>query len=133
MRGSEALRGPSLMRFSLFAVILVLPMIAGRQAVAEEAQRRPVLISSSCAKPVYPEASREADEAGAVLLNFLVDQEGNVVEIKIERSSGYPRLDEAARSTLQRCKFRPAIVEGKPASAWAPIEYVWTLKMPEAL
>jgi len=114
-------------------LFLLAALVAGRHALAEESQQRPTLISNSCATPEYPEASRKAGEGGAVLLNFLVDQSGNVADLAIERSSGYPRLDEAARSALQHCKFRPAIVDGKPAAGRAAIEYVWTLKEPEAL
>src|SRR5207245_12359 len=78
-------------------------------------------------------ASRKAGESGSVLLNFLVDEAGMVVESTIERSSGYPPLDEAAQSALRRCKFRPAIIDGKPAIARTRLEYVWTLKPPEPL
>jgi TonB family protein len=61
-------------------------------------------------------------------LNFLVDANGDVVQSVVENSSGHTRLDETARDALQRCKFNPAIQNGKPTFAWAPIEYVWSLR-----
>jgi len=120
-------------RTRIRTVILVLALAAGRHALPEEAHQRPALVSDSCAKPEYPEASRKAGETGTVLLNFLVDETGRVVESTIERSSGYPPLDEAAQSALRRCKFRPAIIDGTPTSARTRLEYVWTLKEPEPL
>ena len=88
----------------------------------------PVVQAASCDKPEYPPASRRANETGTVLLSFLIDESGKIVESKVERSSGYRRLDEAARAGLELCKFRPATVDGKPTRAWARIEYVWTLE-----
>ncbi|HYL89125.1 MAG TPA: TonB family protein [Burkholderiales bacterium] len=88
----------------------------------------PVVQASSCDKPDYPPASRRANETGTVLLNFLVDVNGKVLDSKVERSSGYRRLDEAARAGLELCNFKPATVDGKPTRAWARIEYVWTLE-----
>ena len=87
-----------------------------------------VVQASSCDKPEYPAAARRANETGTVLLNFLIDVNGKVVESKVERSSGSRRLDEAAREALELCNFKPATVDGKPTRAWARIEYVWTLE-----
>jgi periplasmic protein TonB len=81
-----------------------------------------------CALPEYPAASITAEETGTVALSFLVDADGQVLESRVDRSSGYRRLDEAARRALGRCKFRPAYVDGKPRQAWAHIKYVWRLE-----
>ena len=88
----------------------------------------PVVLASSCEKPEYPSASRRANETGTVLLSFLIDQNGKVIDSKVERSSGFRRLDEAAKAGLGLCKFRPATVNGAPVQAWARIEYVWRLE-----
>ena len=114
-------------------VILVLALAGGDNALPEEQHQRPALLTDSCARPEYPEASRKAGESGTVRLDFLVDETGKVIESTIERSSGYARLDEAAQSALRRCKFRPALIDGKPASARTRLEYVWTLTAPEPL
>ena len=88
----------------------------------------PVVNAASCDKPEYPPAARRANETGTVLLNFLIDVDGKVIDSKVERSSGSRRLDEAARAGLELCNFRPATVDGKPTRAWARIEYVWRLE-----
>ena len=95
-----------------------------RQAVATA----PVVNAASCDKPEYPPAARRANETGTVLLNFLIDVNGKVIDSKIERSSGSRRLDEAARAGLELCNVRPATADGKPLRAWARIEYVWRLE-----
>jgi protein TonB len=81
-----------------------------------------------CVKPEYPPASLRAEESGTVALSFFVDVDGKVIESRIDHSSGYYRLDEAARSALARCEFRPAHVDGKPQRAWAHIKYEWRLE-----
>jgi len=87
-----------------------------------------VVEAKACEKPPYPAAALRANETGIVLLNFLIDVNGSVLESKVERSSGHRRLDEAAREGLALCKFRPATVDGKPERAWSRIEYQWKIE-----
>jgi protein TonB len=68
------------------------------------------------------------EEEGTVSLRFLVAVDGKVIQSEIEKSSGYKRLDEAARAGLSKCQFRPATVDGKPEQAWASIKYTWRLE-----
>lgn len=87
-----------------------------------------VVDARACEKPAYPPASLRANETGIVLLTFLIDVDGTVVEGKVERSSGHRRLDEAARSALSLCRFKPATVDGKPERTWSRIEYEWKIE-----
>jgi periplasmic protein TonB len=87
-----------------------------------------VVDAKGCEKPPYPAASLRANEVGIVQVSFLIDTDGTVLESKVERSSGYRRLDEAARSALTLCKFRPATVGGRPERSWARIDYVWKIE-----
>ena len=87
-----------------------------------------VVNARNCEKPQYPPASLRAEETGVVRLAFLIDVDGKVLQSKIERSTGYRRLDEAARSALALCKFKPATVDGKPEKSWARIEYEWKIE-----
>jgi len=88
----------------------------------------PVVDAAACDKPPYPAASLRAQETGIVLLSFLIDVDGKVLESRVERSSGHRRLDEAAKSGLGLCKFRPATVDGKPIRDWGRIEYEWKIQ-----
>jgi protein TonB len=81
-----------------------------------------------CAKPDYPSASRRMEEEGTVTLKFLIGADGKVLQADIEKTSGFTRLDEAARNALSKCQFRPGTVDGKPEQSWASIKYTWRLE-----
>ena len=83
---------------------------------------------ASCAKPDYPSASRRMEEEGTVTLKFLIGIDGRVLQADIEKTSGFARLDEAARNALSKCQFRPGTVDGKPEQSWASIRYTWRLE-----
>ena len=87
----------------------------------------PVVQAKSCQPPDYPSASRRAGEMGTVTLNFLIDAAGQVVESRIDASSGVERLDEAARRALSLCRFTPGTVDGKPEQSWHKMKYIWKL------
>ncbi len=75
--------------------------------------------------PHYPPQSRRAHEEGLVVLRVTIDNTGRVIGIDIERSSGHPRLDDAARDAVSRAQFKPYMDGGVPRSASAiiPIEF----------
>ena len=83
---------------------------------------------SQCEKFEYTSASRRLEEEGTVALRFLVGVDGKVIQSEIEKSSGFKRLDEAARAGLSKCQFRPALVDGKPEQSWASMKYTWRLE-----
>ena len=97
-------------------------------APAGPARTPAVVDARGCAKPPYPAASLRANETGVVTLNFLIDFDGKVLESKVERSSGFRRLDDAARAGLGLCRFKPATVDGRPERAWARIQYEWKME-----
>jgi len=82
---------------------------------------------ASCAKPQYPREDLQAGHQGTVNLGFLVDENGQVMDSKVTTSSGFATLDEAVRTALVKCRFHPALDNGKPVQQWAHVQYVWTL------
>jgi protein TonB len=52
--------------------------------------------------PLYPLESKKRNEQGTVILRIEVDPAGRVAAVAITQSSGYRRLDEAARDQIQR-------------------------------
>ena len=109
------------------------PFAPPARAVVEaphEVVRVPPVIDAAkgCHKPEYPAVSRRLQETGTVVLQFLIDVDGSVLESKVESSTGYDRLDEAARATLSQCKFKAGSVDGKPEQSWAKIRYTWKLE-----
>ena len=91
-----------------------------------------VVNTSSCGRPEYPAASRSLEEEGVVQLKFLVGTDGKVIESQVEKSSGFRRLDEAARQGLLKCQFKPEVVGGVPQQIWGSMKYTWKLDLPPA-
>lgn len=58
--------------------------------------------------PAYPAVSRRLGEEGRVLLAVQVDADGAPRQVRIARSSGYPRLDAAALAAVEKWRFVPA-------------------------
>jgi protein TonB len=75
--------------------------------------------------PRYPNESRRRREHGTVLLRVLVDPSGRPAQIQVEHSSGFERLDSAARQAVEQAMFRPHEVNGVPQAAQVliPIEF----------
>jgi protein TonB len=75
--------------------------------------------------PVYPSESNRRRERGTVLLRVLVDATGHPADVRVERSSGFVRLDDAARTAVAKALFRPHEVNGvrQPAQVLIPIEF----------
>jgi protein TonB len=86
-----------------------------------------IQVGANCAKPDYPSASLRLEEEGTVRLKLLISTEGRVLQAEIDKSSGFHRLDEAARNALSKCQFRPGTVDGKPEQSWASMTYVWRI------
>ncbi|MEW6592049.1 MAG: energy transducer TonB, partial [Pseudomonadota bacterium] len=80
-------------------------------------------------KPPYPALSRRLGEAGLVRLNVLVNADGSVGRLELDRSSGHPRLDHSAMETVQSSwKFEPARQGGKAVPAWVIVPIQFTLR-----
>ena len=62
--------------------------------------------------------------AGAnVTLDFTVDDDGNVLEIGIERTSGFPEVDEEAAEAIRRSSPLPPPPAGAPHGLVATIDF----------
>jgi protein TonB len=75
--------------------------------------------------PVYPAESKRKRERGTCVLRVMVDSNGRPAQIQVERSSGFERLDSAAREAVEKAMFRPYEVNGvaQPAQVLIPIEF----------
>jgi len=69
-------------------------------------------------RPRYPMMSNRLGEEGKVLLKVLVSAEGTVLELQLQRSSGFPRLDQSAMEAVRSWRFVPAKVGAQVISAW---------------
>ena len=75
--------------------------------------------------PHYPPESRRIREQGLVMLRVLIDESGHAKAVEIYKSSGHPRLDEAARAAVARAIFKPYVDGGiaRSAAAIVPVEF----------
>ena len=58
--------------------------------------------------PIYPRSARQKGEEGWVILNFMVDTDGNTFEPSVAMSTGNKELEKAAISALQKSTWVPA-------------------------
>jgi len=79
-------------------------------------------------KPVYPGLSRRLGEEGKVLLKVHVTAQGSAEQVEIHGSSGFPRLDQAARDAVWRWRFVPARRGEEPVAASVIVPITFALE-----
>jgi len=95
-----------------FLTILVLLIVSPFFGQAAKQIQEPVLIHK--VEAVYPELAAQARVEGIVILEFTVGIDGRVSNVKIVRS--IPILDNAAIEAVKQWKYKPGLVNGKPAA-----------------
>lgn len=75
----------------------------------------------------YPAAAARVRAAGSVAIRFVVGPDGRVRDCRVDRSSGYPMLDElTCRLVVQRFRYEPARnAEGKPVEDRTGTTFTW--------
>ena len=75
--------------------------------------------------PVYPDESRLAHEEGVVILRVEVTVSGEAANVSIQKSSGFFRLDQAARQAVKQWRFHPGLLAGVPvpSAAIVPVNF----------
>jgi protein TonB len=63
-------------------------------------------------EPTYPLLARTAKVRGAVVLNAIIDKEGNIRDIRL--ISGHPLLASAAIEAVRQWHYRPYLLNGEP-------------------
>jgi protein TonB len=76
----------------------------------------------------YPPAALAARREGTVGLRVLVSEGGRVLEVMVERPSGFAPFDEAACSAVRGALFKPYTVNGEPRTVLVHIPIDFTLK-----
>jgi protein TonB len=90
----------------------------------------PPLISSGVAyvrapQPQYPAAAKRRGDQGEVLFRVLINTDGMVEQVTLQRSSGVASLDEAGRQAILQAAFKPYLEQGKARAAYVlvPIKF----------
>jgi TonB family protein len=103
-----------------------------RQSATHQAEAAPVTMPNPFAKgldnpkPPYPLISRRLNEEGKVVLNVCVSLSGLVENLKLEKTSGYQRLDDIAIETVKKWKFIPAKIQDRDINACylLPVQFI---------
>ncbi len=80
--------------------------------------------------PAYPPLARRRGYEGTALLLVEVLPGGTAGRIRVERSSGFPVLDDAARDAVAAWRFEPARENGTARSAWVEVPVRFRLENP---
>jgi len=75
----------------------------------------------SLPKPAYPPIARAAHAAGTVVVQVLIDENGNVVSA--HAVSGHPLLQGAAVGAARQARFSPTKLSGQPVKVTGVIQY----------
>lgn len=89
-----------------FTPFTVAPQIMNRQQVVRAMERE------------YPPLLRDAGIGGTVNVYFFIDEEGRVMETRIDESSGHQALDEAALAVADVYQFSAALNRDKKVPVW---------------
>jgi len=78
-------------------------------------------------EPQYTEVARKAREAGVVIVEAIIDKDGNVDKVKVLK--GLPMgLSEAAEDAVRRWKFKPGTLNGEPVDVIFNLTVNFTLQ-----
>ena len=70
--------------------------------------------------PAYPPLAREAHIAGTVVVDAVIDEQGNVISARA--LSGHPLLVDAALKAVLQWKYEPTTLNGQPVSVELRVE-----------
>ncbi|HWM90056.1 MAG TPA: M56 family metallopeptidase [Thermoanaerobaculia bacterium] len=71
--------------------------------------------------PTYPASARDNKIEGTVVLNTVIDTQGQVRNPTVAESSGNADLDQEAVDTVAKWTFKPATLDGKPVEVYYTI------------
>lgn len=85
----------------------------------------PVEISTP--PPVYPELARRAGLEGLVVLEAIVDSDGRVTDVRVQRGVN-ALLDREAVTTVSRWRYEPALVGGRAVACYLTVSVNFTIR-----
>lgn len=77
---------------------------------------------------VYPKAAKKAGTQGKVMLSFIVEKDGSLSNIKVEKGIGNGCDEEAVRVTKLMGKWNPGKQKGKPVRVKMVLPYQFKLQ-----
>ncbi len=77
--------------------------------------KKPVAIYQP--QPQYPEVARRARVQGVVIVEAIIDKNGNVTDVQLRKGLPYG-LSEAALKAVNQWKFKPATLGDQPVAVF---------------
>jgi len=100
------------MRAYLYLIVVAL---VAPDAIADDSSKHRILAKPiERSPPRYPEHELRRNQQGWVVLNYVITDDGRVVEPVIEESSGSPAFERAAMQTVEDWRYEPALLNGEP-------------------
>ena len=78
---------------------------------------RPQIIPGTRVEPRYTEPARLAHVQGVVILRAVIDERGNVIDVRVEKALPF-RLDEEAVKAVSQWRFTPGLLNGRPVKVY---------------
>jgi periplasmic protein TonB len=78
--------------------------------------------------PVYPATSRRNGEEGTGMFRVLVDERGRPIDVQVLKTSGFPKLDQAALEAIRKWSFSPAMQGGAAVKSWTRVQVAFQLE-----
>ena len=79
----------------------------------------------SKAVPIYPPAAKKAKIQGTVVLNAVIDKDGNVENVRA--ISGPQELQQSAIDAVRQWKYKPYLLNGDPVELETTINIIYSL------
>ncbi len=109
----------------LAASFLALALLSGMEP---DEVRIPPKSKASNVIPSYPPELLRRGVEGKVLLRLLISDEGKVLIVRVEKSSGHKAFDDAALDAVRKWRFEPATVNGTPIQCQTHLPFTFYLQ-----
>lgn len=98
-----------------------------RETMQVSAPKNVSALSCTFVKPTYPSMSKRRGETGTAYVHFIIGVTGKIESVQLQKSSGYPRLDEAALEATRASTCPPYIENGQAIRAAHTLPFNFTL------
>ncbi|TEV44843.1 energy transducer TonB [Burkholderia cepacia] len=98
-----------------------------RETMQVSAPKNVTALSCNFVKPAYPTMSKRRGETGTAYVHFIIGVTGKIESVQLQKSSGYPRLDEAALEATRASTCPPYIENGQAIRAAHTLPFNFTL------
>ncbi len=99
-----------------------------RVPVVQRVSQPPTLSKLENCRDDYPFLSRILGDEGTTELSFTVAADGTLSGIKVSKSSGSDRLDDAAADCVKKWHYRPALKDNVLVDAPMTVKVNWDLE-----